>query len=195
MLIDLNAEYWEQRYKAGQTGWDIGYASTPLVAIIDSIDDKTTRILIPGAGNSYEAEYALQQGFKNVVVLDYASSALENIKKRVPEFPDNQLIKQDFFKHTGEYDVILEQTFFCALNPNLREDYAKHMYQLLSKGGSVRGVMFDAPMNSDKPPFGGKSEDYKKLFSNYFDAVSIEPCLNSIPPRQGKEALIKLSKR
>jgi methyl halide transferase len=195
MLIDLNAEFWEERYKAGQTGWDIGYASTPLVSIIDSIKDKTTRILIPGAGNSYEAEYALKQGFKNVEVLDFAASALENMKKRVPEFPDNQLIKQDFFKHTGEYDVILEQTFFCALNPNLREDYAKHMYQLLSKGGSVRGVMFDAPMNSDKPPFGGKSEDYKKLFSKYFDAVSIEPCLNSIPPRQGKEALIKLSKR
>jgi thiopurine S-methyltransferase len=194
MLIELTAEFWEERYKAGQTGWDIGYASTPLVSIIDSIKDKTTRILIPGAGNSYEAEYALNQGFTNVVVLDYAASALKNMKERVPEFPESQLIKQDFFEHSGEYDIILEQTFFCALNPNLREDYAKHMYQLLSKGGSVRGVMFDAPMNSDKPPFGGKSEDYRMLFSKYFDAVSIEPCVNSIEPRQGKEAIIKLSK-
>ncbi len=194
MKNDLNARYWEQRYKDGYTGWDIGYASTPLVSIIDSLHSRETRILIPGAGNSYEAEYAYNQGFKNVVVLDFAATALENIKKRIPEFPDGQLIEQDFFRHTGEYDVILEQTFFCALNPDLREAYAQQMVSLLAKGGCVRGVLFDATLNSDHPPFGGNTNEYRNIFNKYFDTVSIEPCPNSIPARQGSEVIINLSK-
>lgn len=194
MGTDLNAAYWEERYKAGYTGWDIGYASTPLVSIIDSIKDKGTRILIPGAGNSYEAEYAFNQGFKNVVVLDFAATALDNIKKRVLEFPDNQLIEQDFFKHSGEYDLILEQTFFCAINPSLREDYAKHIHSLLAPKGSLQGVFFNFDFEKEGPPFGGNRSDYLSLFKKYFSSVSIETCEDSIPPRMGMEVKIDIRK-
>ncbi len=45
--------YWTNRYKIESTGWDIGYASTPLKEYIDQLSDKTIRILIPGAGNAY----------------------------------------------------------------------------------------------------------------------------------------------
>ena len=50
-------EYWINRYKEERTGWDIGYPSTPLKEYIDQLQDKNLRILIPGAGNGYEAEY------------------------------------------------------------------------------------------------------------------------------------------
>ena len=61
-------EYWSKRYEEGQTGWDIGYPSTPIKTYIDQIKDKNLRILIPGAGNAYEAEYIFKEGFKNVFV-------------------------------------------------------------------------------------------------------------------------------
>ena len=56
-FVNLDAEYWEERYRAGTTGWDIGSPSTPLKEYIDQLQDPSKKILIPGAGNAYEAEY------------------------------------------------------------------------------------------------------------------------------------------
>ena len=49
--------YWTNRYSKAKTGWDIGYPSTPLKTYFDQLENKDLRILIPGAGNAYEAEY------------------------------------------------------------------------------------------------------------------------------------------
>lgn len=57
MINQLNKSYWENRYTNNLIGWNIGYISTPLKTYIDQIKDKSLKILIPGAGNSYEAEY------------------------------------------------------------------------------------------------------------------------------------------
>mgnify|MGYP000899644145 FL=1 len=58
-------QYWSKRYLKNQTGWDIGAPSRPIKTYIDQLDNRDLKILIPGAGNSYEAEYLLKQGFKN----------------------------------------------------------------------------------------------------------------------------------
>lgn len=64
--MQLDADFWNERYSSQQTGWDIGSPSTPLKEYIDQLTDKDIRILIPGCGNAYEAEYLHQQGFSNV---------------------------------------------------------------------------------------------------------------------------------
>ena len=46
-----------------QLGWDLGEVSPPIKSYIDTLEDKNIRILIPGCGNTYEAEYLLEQGF------------------------------------------------------------------------------------------------------------------------------------
>jgi hypothetical protein len=48
--------------RSNETGWDLGQVSPPLKAYIDQLTDKNLRILIPGCGNSYEAEYLLEKG-------------------------------------------------------------------------------------------------------------------------------------
>lgn len=189
----MKEEYWSNRYAENKTGWDIGYAG-PLAKIIDQIEDKNATILIPGCGNGYEAEYALQRGFKNIHVIDITSEPLENLKSRCPEFPDAQLIHVDFFKHEGNYDFILEQTFFCALPPEMREDYALKMHELLNENGILTGVMFDFPLESG-PPFGGSLEEYNQLFSRKFDIEIMERCSFSIEPRMGKELHVKFRKK
>ncbi len=193
-MFDLNSSYWNTRYLNDDFVWDVGYCSTPLQNYIDQLINKDLKILIPGAGNSYEAEYLHKQGFKNVMVLDFAEAPLQNLKSRVPDFPQEHLIEQDFFKHAGQYDLILEQTFFCALSPELRKDYVKQMHSLLKPGGKLVGVLFNAPMNDDKPPFGGSIEEYQKLFDPLFRIDVLEPCYNSIKPREGKEAFVILEK-
>ena len=62
----LSDSYWEARYQKGETGWDIGNISTPLMEYFNTLDNKNLRILIPGCGNAHEAAYLHSNGFKNV---------------------------------------------------------------------------------------------------------------------------------
>ena len=84
-----------------------------------------------------------------------SKTAIDNIKKRIPEFPSSHLILGDFFEVDDAFDLIIEQTFFCALNPNLRENYAQKMHQLLKVKGTLAGLFFSVPLYTDRPPFGG----------------------------------------
>ena len=105
------------------------------------------------------------------------------------------LITGDFFEHLGSYDLIAEQTFFCALDPALRERYVEHMHRLLAPGGKLVGVLFDDPLNDDHPPFGGNKDEYLRLFRPVFEEVLLERCHNSVPPRAGRELWLKAVKR
>ena len=120
MEQQFSQNYWQQRYSLNQTGWDTGSITTPLKEYFDQLASKEIRILIPGCGNAYEAEYLYSKGFKAVYVADVAAAPLQNLKMRVPDFPQDHLLQQDFFQLGGQYDLIVEQTFFCALDPSLR---------------------------------------------------------------------------
>ena len=187
--------FWTEKYQTGQTGWDIGSVSPPIQEYIDQLDNKELSILIPGAGNAYEAAYLFEQGFKNITVVDIAKEPLDNLKNRIPGFPDNQLIHQDFFEHKGQYDLIIEQTFFCALDPSLRVAYIDKMKSLLKKGGKLVGLLFDFRLDSQGPPFGGSKDAYTIDFEKRFRLKTFEPCFNSIKPRQGKELFIIFEKK
>lgn len=191
----FDAAYWAKRYQDNETGWDLGAPSAPLKAYIDQIADKNISILIPGAGNAYEAEYLFTNGFKNIFVIDIAEEPLRNIKKRIPAFPDKHLIHADFFDHQGQYDLILEQTFFCALHPALRNNYTRQVHQLLKPTGKLVGVLFTAPLNATSPPFGATKEEYIEYFSPLFKFKVLDTCYNSIKPRSGRELFVNFEKK
>ena len=183
----LDKSFWEARYQNNQTGWDVGYIATPLKDYIDQLSDKDTKILIPGAGNSHEAEYLWNNGFKNIYILDIAEHPLLNFKTRIPDFPESQLIHDDFFKIRDTFDLIIEHTFFCALNPELREKYALKMHDLLNANGKLIGLLFDFDLTKEGPPFGGNIEEYSSYFSKCFSIKTLERAYNSIKPRQDRE--------
>lgn len=193
--MKLNSDYWENRYSNLEIGWDTGKITTPLKEYIDQIEDKSIKILIPGCGNGYEFEYLMNKGFSNTFVLDYAKTPLENLKKRFSNYSKNQLIHSDFFEHQGQYDLIIEQTFFCALDPELRSKYVKKMHSLLSPKGKLIGLLFQFPLTESGPPFGGSKEEYINLFSAYFEIKTLEPAYNSIKPRQGNELFFIFTKK
>lgn len=193
--IKLDKEYWANQYLKGQIGWDLGAVSPPLKLFIDTLEDKKLRILIPGGGNSYEAEYLLAQGFENVTVIDFAKPITDKLSEKFKNNNRINIIYDDFFNHKGEYDLILEQTFFCALSPNLRKDYVLKMHQLLATNGQIVGVMFDREFDKQGPPFGGNKKEYLSLFIPLFNILKLEPCYNSVAPRMGSEVFIKFRKR
>lgn len=182
--------YWTNRYVEQNTGWDVGYPTTPIKEYIDQLKNKALKILIPGAGNGYEAEYLFRQGFINTEVLDISARPLKALKERCPTFPQAQLRQGNFFNHKGQYDLIIEQTFFCSFEPTAanRKSYAEQMYQLLKPSGRLVGLWFDHPLIADgNRPFGGTQEEYLGYLSHYFETRTFERCYNSIKPRSGKE--------
>lgn len=187
----IQKDYWSFRYDANQTGWNIGYPSTPIKTYFDEIENKSLKILIPGAGNAYEAEYLFQQGFEQVYVLDIAKQPLEKFQERVPDFPATQLLHENFFEHQGQYDIIVEQTFFCSFLPTKenRQTYATKMHELLKVDGKLVGLWFKFPIdaNGGRRPFGGSLAEYLTYFEPLFEVESFEEAKNSIPPRMGKE--------
>ena len=94
----MEKEFWDKKWENQQTGWDIGYTSTPIKAYFDLLSNKGLKILIPGCGNAYEAEYLFKKGFRNVHVIDISKHAIGSFKERYPDFPEEQLTCGDFFE-------------------------------------------------------------------------------------------------
>jgi SAM-dependent methyltransferase len=199
VLPSFDTAYWQGRYTAGRDGWDAHDVTPPLRAYFDQLDVAgQPRILVPGAGRAYEAEYLHQLGFQQVVVADIAPGALAALATRVPDFPRENLLLADFFALPNDqpYDLIVEQTFFCALSPRLRPAYAQQCAALLRPGGTLMGLLFDTDFGPvQEPPFGGSKEEYREYFAPYFEFRHLETAINSLKPRQGRELFICLKKK
>ncbi|HCV49774.1 TPMT family class I SAM-dependent methyltransferase [Saprospiraceae bacterium] len=193
--MNFDEQYWTERYDAGKDGWDLGCISPPIKEYIDQLTNKDIKILIPGAGNSHEAEYIHNQGFTNLYVCDISNVPLDNLKDRVTTFPIDNLIHGNFFEIQDEFDLVLEQTFFCALNPLLRQDYIEQMSKIIKPKGSLIGLLFSMEFDREGPPFGGVINNYKAMFSKKFDIRVITPCTNSIESRMGSELFINMRPR
>ena len=179
--------YWSKQYLTGKNGWDIGAVSAPLRQYFEQLTDKSIRILIPGAGYGWEAQFLFESGFVNIDVLDFAPEAMLAFKKHNSRFPEKQCIVADFFEHTGKYDLIVEQTFFCALPRSRRADYVSKMFDLLRPQGRLTGLLFNHEFKEAGPPFGGTEAEYRRLFDAHFEFAVFETAVNSIKPRHLRE--------
>jgi SAM-dependent methyltransferase len=195
METNLSSDYWQSRYLNAQTGWDLGAVSPPLKAYADQLSGQKLKILIPGAGNAYEAEYLHNLGFTEVYVADLAEAPLKALKQRVLDFPEAHLLLQNFFDLKDTFDLILEQTFFCAINPELRPAYAKKCAELLKPGGKLVGLLFNTTFEKPGPPFGGSAEEYRAYFEPYFHFRTFAPAYNSVKPRAGHELFMILERK
>jgi hypothetical protein len=194
--MDLDKNFWDKQWQSKQTAWDIGYASTPIVNYFKTLPNKNYNILIVGCGNAYEAEYLLSNGFGNITIIDIAPTVVSQLLLKFEKYIGKELsiIAGDFFMHSGRYDIIIEQTFFCALNPNLRTAYKDKMYELLNKDGIIAGLLFNREFEQN-PPFGGSKSEYELLFQEKFLIQKMEECTQSIPQRAGTELWIELIKK
>lgn len=186
-MID-SAEYWNRRYIEGNTPWDLGYPSPALMDYVRNHASKETKILIPGGGHTPELPALWDEGYRHVYVCDWSEKALEYAKSQNVEIPEDRFILGDFFKLEDDFDLILEQTFFCAISPRLRSEYAQTVARLLQNNkGELAGVFFHRDFEHDGPPFGGFEEDYLKVFSPHLNLVRSGMNEKAINPRMGSE--------
>jgi len=87
-------EYWDQRYaQEAETTFDWFKSYKDVAHLLRAVlPDKLVRILILGCGNSTLSEDMYDDGYKNIVNVDYSPVVIENMSTRNRDRPEMQCI-------------------------------------------------------------------------------------------------------
>ena len=194
-MTDLSPHAWNERYQLNETPWDLSGPTPEFLRLIDAgvLPAKGT-VLVPGGGRGHDAIFFALRGY-NVDLVDFAPDAVQATlieasrqKAVVYAYTRNFFDLPSVGFHQGRYDILLEYTFFCAINPELRTDYVKAAHALLAKGGILLGLFFPTEIDKPGPPFPVSQPEVEKLFSPYFE-LRFEKPQQSVKPRVGREFL------
>jgi SAM-dependent methyltransferase len=184
---------WEERYRRGDTPWEKGQAHPALVEWL-ATNAMSGRVIVPGCGLGYDVR-AIARAGAEVVGVDMAPFAMA-AAEAFPRHGKESYILGDFFDPgvvQGEFDWVFEHTFFCAIRPDRREDYARRVTELLKPGGRLLAIFFLEPEHDESdeggPPFGCNLEELDALFSSHFQLIDQIDNLPTYPGREGREIL------
>jgi SAM-dependent methyltransferase len=187
-------DFWNGKYSDGHTPWDLGRVSRPVELLLEAAFPQQGRVFIPGSGRGYEALHLAGQGYA-VTAVDYADEAVTYLSDEARrQGLDIDVRKQDIFDLPPEFDaafdVLLEQTCFCAINPKDRAAYEAMAHRVLKPGGRLLGVFMEVPFDNG-PPFNCPADVVQAFFPEarwHLDAQTpVEP---QEPMRPGPEYLL-----
>lgn len=192
---DLSPDAWNERYQNNETPWDLSGPTPEFVRLLDEkILPAKGRVLVPGGGRGHDAILFANRGYE-VDLVDFAPKALEDsLIEASRQKAVVHAYRQDFFAlpslpyHQAAYDIFLEYTFFCAIDPSLRKDYVSAVHALLARGGVLAGLFFPLATDKPGPPFLVSEAEVRELFSPRFE-VTIEKPKLSVKARAGREFL------
>lgn len=189
---------WEQRYAVSDTPWDLDQPPPWLTRLIAEEAGDAKRVLVPGAGYGTDA-IAWAKGGHEAVALDFSATALAGARDRAERHGVSiQLLEADIFDElptlAGAFDLIWEQTCFCAIPPERRDDYVEAMAGRLKPGGELWGV-FIHHHRPGGPPFDMSPDLVREAFAKRFELQSLRPVEDSVERRRGQEFLVVLRLR
>ena len=191
-------EDWQRHYDEGDLGWDLGQVAPPFIRLFESNAILPGKTLVPGCGRGHEVIYLAENGFE-VTAVDYSSGAVNHLKSTVQERKLKcKVLHMDFFgidsTHNGVYDLLIEQTFFCAISPKQRTSYVSTVARALKQGGMLAGLFYHTGEEGG-PPFNTTREDILKHFSDSFKIQQLSKSEDSAEQRKNKEWLVVLVKK
>ncbi len=199
--LGLDAGYWAQRYRYGETGWDLS-GPTPALSYLLTRGlfpvEPPAFILVPGCGYGHDALSLTAKGY-SVTALDWVSEPLSALQARAPQ--NLHTLCTDFFAYADTtpytYEAIWEYTFYCAIDPVQRPPYFAAVSKLLKKGGYWVALLF--PLGSQPyeagPPFALSWEEVQTLaYGQGLSLVRAFVEAPSHPARQGRELLVSFKK-
>jgi len=188
-----NSDFWEQRYKEETAHWDIGEVAPAFKKyfLAPSPNLPTApSVVVLGCGRGHDAFFMATNKECDVHGFDFSESAInycnkikeENNVKNIHFHQANifELVKDK--KWRGCFDLIIEHTCFCAIDPNKRSDYIELVKYLLKPGGKLVGLFFMRDKELGGPPYGSTPELIKEYFKKDFkEVVELHPekCLHS----------------
>ena len=199
-MNDVNSpSFWEESYRSGRTGWDIGTPTPVFQRLAESGEFKPGRMLVICAGKGYDARLFARLGFK-VTAVDFAEEAVQEMQTLDDPDASMEIMQADLFDlptfMEGEFDYILEYTCFCAIDPQRRADYIKSVASLLKPGGVYIALAFPIGGRSGGPPFVVTPDELiDPLKDMGFELITREVPEDSVSGRQGIEELLILKKK
>ncbi|CAN0231737.1 unnamed protein product [Ectocarpus sp. 4 AP-2014] len=195
---------WEGHWSGGISKgdrWDTGVVSPALQKLLDEGVLPTGRALVPGCGRGYDSIAFGKSGYDSIG-LDLSPTGVEQAKALLAEEKEEDISGKvefrsgDFFKFSpeqeGKFDVILDYTFLCALDPAARDDWADHMVSLLSPEGELVTIIFPIVEKEGGPPFAVSESIVSDLLEpRGLKAIHLEKLEPSLchKTREGKTAL------
>ncbi|PGH15351.1 hypothetical protein AJ79_02517 [Helicocarpus griseus UAMH5409] len=157
-----------------------------------NVDKRRKKALVPGCGRGFDVFLLAGFGY-DAYGLEYSETAVEICRKEAERIGEEGIpvrdaevgkgrvmfVQGDFFKNDwlekigvgeGEFDLIYDYTFFCALNPVLRPKWALRMTQLLAPSPHGNLICLEFPTAKDPaaqgPPFGSPPAAYMEHLSH-----------------------------
>lgn len=194
---DYKCEDWQRHYEENDLGWDLGQVAPPFVKLWQEEKLPLGKVLVPGCGRGHEVVFLAENGF-DVTAIDFSSGAVTYLKNALKKRNlEGRILHQDFFSldesHEGVYDLVLEQTFFCAISPKQRRDYVLNVSRILKPGGILVGLFYHTDEQGG-PPYNTTREDIEMHFSKKFEIQELDKTSLSAEQRKDKEWLGILKK-
>ena len=194
---DYKCEDWQRHYEENDLGWDLGQVAPPFVKLWQEEKLPLGKVLVPGCGRGHEGVFLAENGF-DVTAIDFSSGAVTYLKNALKKRNlEVRILHQDFFSldesHEGVYDLVLEQTFFCAISPKQRRDYVLNVSRILKPGGILVGLFYHTDEQGG-PPYNTTREDIEMHFSKKFEIQELDKTSLSAEQRKDKEWLGILKK-
>lgn len=199
MTDDVNSSSnWDSYYDQKKDGWDLGGATPVFKRLASSARFKPGRMLVLGAGRGYDAREFSRHGF-DVMAVDFAANAVNEMKRLAEDDAPVEILQQDMFtfpnEYDGTFDYILEYVFFCAIDPNRRNEYADVVTRLLKPNGLFIDLAYPLDGRKNGPPFGFSEKELLELFEKRgFKLLSREKPDESISRRKAAEELFVFQK-
>ncbi|MEM1427121.1 MAG: methyltransferase [Cyanobacteria bacterium P01_H01_bin.130] len=172
---------WNQRYADKNTGWDLGEPSPVLSAFLPSflehrgLAGRSLRAAVIGCGRGHDARFIASLGLETIG-FDFAPLAIADARQFATQagLTDEQLRfeEMDIFaiasEWRGQFDLVIEHTCFCAINPDRRPDYVDSVRSLLKSDGKLIGIFF-THNRPGGPPYSTTETEVLELFTPQFN--------------------------
>ncbi|MFZ6182350.1 methyltransferase domain-containing protein [Nannocystis pusilla] len=190
------ARFWDPLFAADAGGWELGRAAPPLVAWFSEHVPKGMQALVPGCGRGHEARLlaALEA---TVTAIDLAPTAIAQAQAMTPAGLAITFAVQDLFARIGQppaFDLVVEHTCFCAIDPARRDDYVTAVADSLLPGGMLVGLFY-AHGRPGGPPFTTDRAEVERRFAPRFAIEQLEVAHGSTLIRHRQELFAVMRRR
>ena len=186
---------WAERYRLGETPWDLGGAHPELSLRLSggSLAPPRTgaRVLVPGAGRGHDAVALARRGW-TVVALDVVGSLGEDLGTALARL-GGRFVEGDALDFEDEpFDLIWDHTFFCAISPADREPWGRRAGELLLPGGLYAALVFPfgKPASEEGPPHGMSSDDLLRVLGARTEVIEDVEVQRRAPARRWAERFL-----
>lgn len=191
------SEYWSQRYQDGKTGWDMKKHHPFLPTMRSYLEPlKGKSVLVIGAGPGHDAEFFSHHG-ADVTAYDFSSEAKNLFHAYYPDSHVNyqQMDLFDCHKQTEKtFDIIIEHTLLCAIDPKRYPDYFKAIKELTHKDSIWAAIIWNNTGVEEGPPFSVSQHIVKNHLKDIDFNIHVERDIEPMAPNRNHEWFVLAKK-